>query len=283
MRADILKPGLLISLGSSIDGGVSYDRSNRETLPSENGEERVKWDTERLTRDPQEHAKAVSVRSLVCNTIERLCVKTRHGVLLCPEEKESDLDDAIEEAQGIASEFNSGATYTSVSLTVYKGRIEETDEANTRQIVREIQGLLSQMERGVIKLDAAGIRRAANRARELGQILSDEDQERVGAAITSARKAARTISKRLEKGGEEAAAVADAIKRMRAVAPIETARFAFLDEADPRFAGLDDTEPTLAEQMPSVGVQRFADLDLESNTAEPAEIAASPSNRRELD
>jgi hypothetical protein len=280
MRTDILKPGFLVSLGTTLEGGVAYERRDLPAPDSLNGEEIKRWDTTRTRRDPDEHERAVKARSLATNAVKRVCARVgSQGSLLCPLEREDELDAAIEQAQSIVDTFNSGASHTRISVSIYKGRMAEADEQNTRSIANEVRSLLAAMEAGVIKLDASAIRDAANRARQVGSMLESADAERVNSAIGAARKAARAIVKRIEKGGEQASEVlADLQTR-----PIEVARFAFLDnEEQARFASL-DAEGGVQARLPSLDVQRFADMDTEANTDAPSVTAPRLAARRELD
>jgi hypothetical protein len=281
MRTDILKPGFLVALGTTLEGGVSYERSEQARETEGNGalsyREVVDWRTKRTTEDAVEHEKAVKARSLATNAVKRICARVgSQGTLLCPLEKEEELDAAIAEAHSIADSFNADARHTRVSVSIYKARMSESDEVNTRAIANEIKSLLAAMESGVVKLDAEGIRNAANRARQVGAMLESADAERVDSAISAARKAARAIVKRVEKGGEQAA---DVLRDLQ-TRPIETARFAFLDsEEQARFAGL-DSEGGAQERLPSLDRQRFADIETETSERVDAPRA---STRRELD
>jgi hypothetical protein len=95
--------------------------------------------------------------------------------------------------------------------------------------------------------------------------------ERVTSAVEQARKAARTIVKRIEKKGESAASVLQDIQR----GEIEKARFAFLDV----------DSPAIELSAPVADVGRFADLE---GCEAPAPVspestpASAPSDAPEL-
>jgi vacuolar-type H+-ATPase subunit H len=200
--------------------------------------------------DPEEHARAVKVRGKALGLIRRICAKTSFG-LLCPANKEAELDAAVDAARQLADDFNGSASYTTVAINLLKGRVAETDTEAVRAIVGEIGELIQRMENGVETADVAAIREAANRARATVSMLSDEQQEQVNDAIAGARKAAREIVKRVEKAGEDAAFVVARLDK----SAISKARMAFLD------MGKDAATETVA--APSVQRQRFADLDFE--------------------
>ncbi len=249
----ILKPGLLVSLKTSIRGGVTYARKDLDTGEIVDPDADVsRWETTRVIADAEEYERARKARSTATIMLRRECTATSFG-LLCPAANEEALDAAVERARDLARRFNAGASHSDVSVFVLKGRIAETDEEATRAIADEVAGLLDAMERGVREFDVKSIRDAANRARAMGEMLEARESETVGRAIEAARKAARTIVKRVEKGGESAEAVA----RDLWTGPIEKARFAFLE------AGADVQRE--GEALPAVSPQRFAHLDDESD------------------
>jgi hypothetical protein len=252
MRTSIIRPGLLVALHSTVTGGVQYRRTDLDASASQAAQgsgEVSRWETTRVIEDPAEHDRAIKARGKAIGEIRSICAATGFG-LLCPENRESELDEAIRRARVIADEHNATANCTRVQIYALKGRIASTDEEAARAIGQEVTALLETMARGVEKLDVKAIREAATRAAEMGAMLGDEQIKAVSEAVEQARKAARTIVKRVEKGGEEAATVLQDIQR----GAIERARFAFLDTEIPADAPVSDPSP-------AVNVQRFADLD----------------------
>jgi hypothetical protein len=209
----------------------------------------TRWETTRVVEDPGEHDRAVKARGKARSLIAAHCTPTSFG-LLCPLEKEGELDAAIREARGVVDAFNEGAQRSHVGVYVLKGRIAETDEEATRAIASEVRGLLDAMEKGIRNVNAKAVREAASKAKAMGAMLDESKQIAVSRAIETARKAAREIVKRVDKGGEDASVVLEEI----ATKPIESARFAFLD--------LDGEAEPSGEAMPAVSVQRIAGLDL---------------------
>lgn len=246
MSTRILKPGILISCKSTLNGGIHYTRQDMESEPSQNGESVTKWKTTRVIDDVSEHERAVKVRGKAVNLIRAQCAITSFG-LLCPTDRESQLDDAVQQASNIAREFNREARYSHIAVFVLKGRIAEDDAEALRALSGEVRGLLDDMENGIRKLDVKAIREAANAAKSFGQMLEDKQAEQVKAAIKVARDAARAIVKRVEKSGEDA----ETVLRDLQLQPIETARFAFLDTE----------ESQDSENLPAVDLQRFADIE----------------------
>lgn len=249
-NASVIRPGLLVSVKSTVAGGVSYQREDLAADPEAEGASVTVWKTKRVIDDPVEHEAATKCRSAALAMIRRCCASTSFG-LLCPTDQEGALDAAIKGARALVEEFNDTATRTRVAVFALKGRVASNDAEAARAITDEIAGLVTAMSTGINEFDPKKIKEAANKARELSGMLSEGRQEKIGAAIEQARKAARTIVKRIEKEGEARELVMLDIQRGQ----IESARIAFLDLSSEPVADVILT--------PAVDGQRFADLDLD--------------------
>lgn len=243
-----LRPGLLVSLKTSISGNVKYVSTDieRERLTAD-GKLRAKWETERTIEDPDEFTRAQKVQSKMGSLIRSICAKSAFG-LLCPNDKASELDAAVAEARKLADAFNASATLTRVRLYVIAGRIAQDDVEAVRAINSEVRDLLRDMEQGVANLDVERIRDAASKAKQLGSMLSPAAAARIQIAIDSARSTAR----RIVAAGEAAGLEIDRSTLQR----INEARTAFLDlddtgrpiEAPVATARAIDMEPTVIER-----------------------------------
>jgi hypothetical protein len=238
-----IRPGLLIALRSTVRGGVNYTRVDLES----DKEDVVRWETARTITDPKEHALAQKARSNAVAQIRGICVPTSFG-LLCPADREAELDAGFARAIEIRDGHNAEAKTTVVELHMLKGRIAATDEQAVGAINAELSVLINELQEGVTKLSPETIRAAATRARELSAMLSPEREKIVTEAVTAARLNAREIVRRIDKGGEEAAVVLMDMRR----GAIERARVTFLD--------LEETPAQAALVLPAVAVQRFADV-----------------------
>src|SRR5574341_2098984 len=114
MKATTIKPGFLVSLHTATRGGVRYQRVDLEEekvevpadetwVSSGDGElvivqEKKRWETTRVVEDAAEHEMAGKVRSKARGFICSVCVNTPFG-LLCPADREQELDAAIDKAQ----------------------------------------------------------------------------------------------------------------------------------------------------------------------------------------
>lgn len=224
MKTSTLRPGLLVSLKTAIVGNVNYQRYDIEPEHvTDEGTKRAIWETKKTIEDPNEHEKAVLVRSKCRSLIVSNCAWSTFG-LLCPEDTKDKLDTAIAEAQQLAQVFNETATRTRVNVYVIAGRVEQNDLQAVRAINSEVRDLLTDMERGLKELDVKKVREAATRARSIGQMLTTEAQERIKDAI----EVARTMAKQIVKAGEEASTVID----HAVIRKITDSRTAFLDLED---------------------------------------------------
>lgn len=224
-----LRPGLLVSLRTKIHGGVDYDKRMLPPpdLAAQETASVKRWETTRTIADPEEWDKAVKVRSDARGLIVRACCYSDFG-LLCPDNKEEELDAAIVQAREMIAEHNKGARRSQISLYVIAGRVAQDDVEATRAIGAEIRETVEAMRVAIAKADPEAIRTEATRARQLAGMLSDAAKGRVDEAVSQARKAARELAKRVSKGGEDAATVLQGI----AVDALKAEHFAFLDTSD---------------------------------------------------
>ena len=260
-KTTVLQPGILVSLKTSVRGGVEYVKVDLDPGEKPKVGEIKRWETTKLVEDPEENERAGKVRSRAADRIRALCAKTSFG-LLCSQAKEDKLDAAIAEAQNIVDAFNNVAICTEVQVHVLKGRIAETDDQAARAIASDVTDLLREMEEGIRKVDVKAIREAASRALKLGTMLDQGQVGKVTEAVQAARKAARAIAAKVVKGGEDAQVVLEEID----ISPIETARIAFLDY---------ESVGSVAEgeELPAIDVRRIAELELglEGGEAAPEE------------
>lgn len=225
MKTSTLKPGLLVSLRTSVRGGVDYQRIDLESdHATETGEHVAKWETVRTIPDAQEYERAQKARSKASGIIRAQCAKSAFG-LLCPSERSDALSEAIAQAHATCDLFNETSGLCKIEVFALVGKVASDEVEAIRAISAEVRELLQDMETGIKRADPEAIRNAANKARDLGAMLSDDVAKQVNEAIGEARKAAREIVKRVETGAESAA---DVVKDL-SVAKINTARFSFLD------------------------------------------------------
>jgi len=276
----VLRPGSIVSLKSKIEGGVRYTRTDL-AADSEGGAAVERWETTKVTEDPEEHARAVKVRGKARSLITRICSKSAFG-LLCATSKEAALSEAIGEARAMIDAYNARATSTRLGLYVLQGRIAENEGEAARAIASELTDLLARMQKGVTDGDAKAVRAAANKAKSVGAMLDSNAGAVVKRAIDEARATATQIVKLGKERGDALAAFIDQVN-LKAVAE---ARYAFLDMEAPMpvealpvaeaRGGLDlgtETAPATATatETPARG---GLDLDGETGTGGPVAMLA---------
>jgi hypothetical protein len=276
LETSTLKPGLLVSLKTSVTGNVSYIKRDIETdHVTEDGHLAAKWETERTIVDPGEHEAAIKVRSKARALVTGSCVASAFG-LLCPESGAGNLELAIAEARRLTDAFNAEARLTRVSVYVIAGRVAANDVEATKAINSEVRDLLEDMRAGIANLDVGVIRAAANKARAIGAMLAPDASERVRVAIETARSVARKIVQ----AGETAAQEVDH-QAIRAIAEartqfldIDTSATIMMDAAADEARAVDfapaDDERDPDEEHASYERNNLADLEVEPLT--PIEI-----------
>ncbi len=232
LQHSTLRPGLLVSLKTSIHGNVAYSKRTIEAdHVTPTGAKLAVWETERKISDPDEHERACKARNEARAIIVGVCSATAFG-LLCPEEKADKLDAAIASARAVAEKFNETATISNLGVYVITGRVAQDDVEAVRAINSEVRDLMEAMQEGVKNTDVKAVRAAANKARALGQMLNANASEKIKAAIEVARQSARKIVK----AGEGASVEIDTVT----IKKIEQQRVAFLD-----LSGADDTSSSV--------------------------------------
>ena len=203
LRATTLRPGLLVLMRTAINGNVTQLKEIIEAeVVTANGSKRSKVEITRTIADPEEYENAVKVRSKMRNVVATVCSQSQFG-LLCPQSKEERLNAAITDAEAMADEFNQNAKCTTISVAVPVGRFADSDVQAMKAINAEVDELMQKMTLGLQNLDAKAVRDAADKARSIGAMLSDDASKRLKDAIEIARKSAREMVKASEQGAVE--------------------------------------------------------------------------------
>lgn len=262
MGIRVLKPGLLVSLRTSLKGGIAYERAELEApAPATETEDVARWETTRVIDDKAEYDRGSKLQGKVSGMIRNRCIETENLGLLCPKDREDELDKAVADAQALVDEFNTSTRHSMLTVWAVKWRMAEDEEEATAALAAEVRGLLDQVDRGIRDVNVETIRAAATRAKYVGKMLDGKQAEQVTEAVLAARKAATTIARRVEKLGEDAEVVMAELK----TEPIATARFAFLDLEEHASEG---------EELPAVSAQRMATVVDDEGGAEAADGGA---------
>ena len=149
LQFSIIRPGFLVSLKTTVRGGVSYSRRDIAAPVATDGApaaaadpaaEVSAWETVRAIADAAEHRRAIETRGRCRTLIVRHCAQSSFG-LLCPEANEPELSAAIREAQQLADEFNRGARFSRVEVFTLAGRIADIGKGLGQGIKNFKQGL----------------------------------------------------------------------------------------------------------------------------------------------
>jgi hypothetical protein len=261
LNTSTLRPGLLVVIKTSIKGNVSYSKQDLGFLELGDGASKAKWETERFVKNEAEQKKAAEIRSKARSLIASVCSSTDFGYL-CPQTAKPDLEKAVAEARRICEEFNETATVTSLKFNYFTGVVAQDDVQAIKAINEEVRGLLEDMKAGLDALDVEKVRAAANKAKQIGQMLTPDAEVRLQLAIDAAREQARKIVK----AGESAAIEID----RNAIVRLQEARTAFLDiESDAKDV-----------QAPEATGARALDFVPEEGSAQ---IAAPEARAREIE
>ncbi len=267
-----LRPGYLVALSTRVSGNTSYIKTEIEPdHRTETGALQGRWETERTISDPEEHELAVKTRGRCRTIVTSVCAQSDFG-LLCPASSFERLGNAVEEARALAADFNRNARLTKIEVFVITGRVADNDVEAVKSINAEVTSLLDKMERGLQTLDVQAIRDAANRARNLGSMLSPDASERVKTAIATARSAARRIVKAAEEGVAEV--------DQAAIRKIADSRTAFLDLEDGAEMVAPEVEGRAIDLVPEAQEEAAhaapATPDIDIGTTLPADIENHP-------
>jgi hypothetical protein len=221
-RIRTIRSGLVVPLHTSITGNRQYMTTLLEGVHlDEEGRQRSRWDTLRITDDPEEYNRAKQAVSKARGVIVNVCTATSGFGLMCPEEKEQDLLKALDESQRLVREFNDTATITRIDVRVVPGRIVADDVIATQAIAAEVRGLLEDVEDGLATLNSDKVKKACDKLRDTGVMLSDDAQARVKGVID----AARLVARKIVKAGDEVVVAID----QATIEKAKAARVSFLD------------------------------------------------------
>jgi hypothetical protein len=216
-----LRPGVLVSAKTRVNGGVDYYKQDIEYAhPVEGGAERSAWNTTKVVFDPEEHKAATQVAGKARYLIAKLCAKSDHG-LLCPDKNVGELQAAIAEGRELCREFNATAVHTRVDINVICGRVVADDVEATRALFSETENFLAEIAQGLKELDAKKVRALCSKVLDVGQMLAPNANTTVANAV----KIARAEATKIVKAGEQVAIQIDE----STLNAIGAARNSFLD------------------------------------------------------
>lgn len=268
MDSSTLRPGLLVSLKTSMRGNVRYDKQDKRNVRTADGADVKEWETTRTVFDPVEHELATKVRQKARNLVASCCIPTSSFGLLCLKENVAALQEAKAEARRLVREFNRTAQLSKVRVYVVTAEMADNDEDAMRGVASEVADIIAEMQKGIKELKPEAIRTAAAQALKVGQMLLPAQQARIKETVDVARATARAYVK----AGEMAAREVDKL----AIEALGSKRTHFLDLSDMeemapvkpvgRAVGYapDEEEAAPAPIKPRKAKARTADIDFEN-------------------
>jgi hypothetical protein len=261
---------LLVGGQISKPGDVRYERLDEDSTEKREGDiikgERTRT-TRRVIRDTEGHKAATELVGKLNNELRKICATSPFG-RVCRVDREPALREFIKSARERALEHNQSVLgrFHRVEVNLLPGMITQDSERAARTLVKEMQGLFDEVQRGLDACDVEAIREAATRIKSLGTVFPASQQKALDAAVKGARRVARTLVREVEKKGRT---IAD-VKRELDASPVSVARMKFLSmpsdaEADlkvekaapsKRFDKSTDAGPV--EVKPAVNANRFA-------------------------
>jgi hypothetical protein len=260
----VVPPGMLVTLATRVEPPPKYEREEiREPELSADGTETEQWKTTKIIIEREEFDEATAARLKVRALIGAACIKTSFG-FLCPTENLPKLDAAFAEARQITDSFNAGSTTYKVKWASLRGQIAESQAEAVAAIKSEVSGLLAEMEAAMKAGEVGKLRSLASKANSLGPLLGPEKtqgRDLLGRAVTAYRRVARAIVAKVEKEGEDLAAVLHEAN----MSPVAQARFLF--EAAP-----EDEEKVAASLKEALaeGLEPETEPEQESEPEQPA-------------
>lgn len=249
-----IKAGYLVSSKTTLCGGVHFTRT--EYNKNKEGERAVtKWKTTKVIDSPDEYRRGEEIRNRINYLVYRVCVLTSFG-LLCPSKKKKELEEAIAEGAKLARDYNRTARYSRITPYIFWTQILNDNEDNLKALSSEIREMLDTMKDGILNIgkkplkdSIKEIKKAADKAKRLTEVLDDSYTGKINVAVEEARKAAREITKRVIKKNES---IEEVLKSINTKA-IAAARFAFIDTNEKEVK-----EEKAEKKMPAVKIKRMA-------------------------
>jgi hypothetical protein len=227
----VLPPSILLGGEISVPGDVRYFNLGEEDSFEEltAGEAKIRKSsrvktTQRVVQDTEGYEAAHALASELRNEIRRVSRATVFGPL-CPAADEGKLDAVLTEVRRRAAEFNATARYHFVRVGHVKATIGSEDERAARELVFDVQRIMSELREALDRANVKRIREIVARAKALEPIFPDKERGVLEAAFRAAREAATEIRKQ----SEETTKKIDEIKASLDLSPVEVARSLFLE------------------------------------------------------
>lgn len=200
----VIRAGLALSLSVRISGGITYTRAGKEKETQGDGAVRERWETEKVTQNPDEYARAVALRANIRNSVTKICARTPLGdLLIVPPDREADLEAALAAARVAVEDHNRASAHHKVTIGAVPARLSADDKWTARSILGEILVCLGEIQRSIGGGEVDAIRDTCDKLVKLAPALTGEVAGFLTAGVDAARGAARDLKRRLAKGDED--------------------------------------------------------------------------------
>jgi hypothetical protein len=232
LKALTLPPSFIVVVEVSVLGEVMYKLLNEEDSSKQTDgytvEEKIKT-TKKTIVNREEYVEAEALAGQLRVSLRRLGRTLHAGVLIIPRAEEKALDETITEVKERALKFNEKSRNHQIKTAILKAALTDSVDEAAKEIVWNIQELMSEMQKAIDECNIDRIRDVAGQAKKIIPILPEKESNLLASAITAARSVASTIKKEL---GNKASQIA-LIRRELDTSAIDMARAAFLEYAIP--------------------------------------------------
>lgn len=242
-----LKPSLLVGAAVSRSGGVTYVRREIDEQTSPAGALTKTWETTKHVANVDELKRAELLAGELRRLLRTVSYPTTFG-LVCPKDREPDLDAITEQIKARVMDANAELTGCRLAATVVKGEIKSNDTEAANAIVKEIGGFLTELEAAIHSCDARKIRQTVAAVRGVETILPDVQSKVLKDAVAAARQAACLIVREAEKKGRSI----EEVKEELDLSAVDLARAYFLEPDTGTVIDVDAMDPAAAERMAAV-------------------------------
>jgi len=219
----VLTPSYLVQEIASVRGGLHYHHSDRRQ-EVDGKQEKTHWATDKTVEDVEERAAAVNLCAKIKRQMRSIAADSVIG-LICPRGALEQLQEKADELREEVREHNADARHSRVDFNIVPFEILPENLEAAEAIKQQIQESLASLTEALDRSDPKDIRAVIAGMKGLDGIVSEDQGDVLKEAIQSARAAATTIVKEVEKEGK----AIEEVRREINTSPIEVARLAFAD------------------------------------------------------
>lgn len=190
-----LPPCLMLAVKVSRSGGQHYIRRGEEKLdPKKDGEQRTRYETEKVIDNQDEFKEATSLQSKAKYAAGKLGVHGPLGIVV-PKRRQDDVEQYRNEWRQIFREFNSRSNTTRIRFSCMVFGVRGDNIQELQAVLDELRDGLADMEEAYRNADPGSIRDVVKRMNGFADILPERVATKVELAVKAAKKKAKTVAK----------------------------------------------------------------------------------------